>query len=590
MNKTTNSKPFVLAMLFAAIAALCILLAVGNVGAQTTTNPLVNPGFEDDGTGTNDPTGWSSSGDTDTEYTESGGYSGNYRLAFWSSAAYTVETFQTVTGLSDGSHTLRVWAKSSGDQNEAYIALRDCGVAEQRTEIPQTSDTTWSQFSVSADVSGGSCTVVFGTDANGGNWMNFDDATLTDDSAPTPSPTPTASPVPLPTKSAPLEIRGADISSLDKSEQMGGIYRDSNGDEADALTVLSDHGMNYIRLRVWVDPADGYHTKARILPIVQRAHAAGLKVLIDFHYSDFWADPGRQDIPAAWSSYDLTQMQTAIYDHTRDVCDALVTQGTPPDMVQVGNEINGGMVWPIGALSTYNWEFEELSQLLKEGIRAVNDCSPSTRIMLHLAEAGNRDTLEWWYGGVIAQGVEFDVIGLSYYPYWHGTLANLQISLDSLATTFDKDIVIVETAYPFVIGENDTHTNIVIEESMLIPGYPATQEGQQVFTRQMMNIINAIPNERGIGIFWWDATWTAVTGNGWDPTDPSSGNAWENQALFDYNSEPVLAMQEFVEELPTSVALTEAGQAQSGNALLLAIAGAVLVGAAGLALFLLRRN
>ena len=280
--------------------------------------------------------------------------------------------------------------------------------------------------------------------------------------------------------------------------------------------------------------------------MAKRAYDLGMGVLIDFHYSDFWADPGRQDKPAAWADYDLEQLETAVYEHTFDVCSALVAQGTPPDMIQIGNEINNGMLWPEGGLAKYDWQyFGDLAGLLKSGVQAVEDCSPVTKIILHQAEAGNYGHQEWWYSNIIAEGVPFDVIGLSYYPFWHGGLENLQSSLNNLAVRFDKDIVLVEFAYPFTLENNDQLENIVRDESLLKPGFPATPEGQRVMTRRIMNIVSEIPDNHGLGVFWWDATWTAVEGNGWDPTDPNSGNGWENQALFNFNDEQLPALLEF---------------------------------------------
>ncbi|NCF64353.1 MAG: hypothetical protein GWP61_00165 [Chloroflexi bacterium] len=181
--------------------------------------------------------------------------------------------------------------------------------------------------------------------------------------------------------------------------------------------------------------------------MVKRAKDLGMGVLIDFHYSNFWADPGRQDKQATWASYDLQQLETAVYEHTANVCSALIAQGTSPDMLQIGIEINGGMLWPEGALSTYGWlSFTELTGLFKQGVKAVNDCSLETKIMLHLAEAGNYGLLEWWYGNIIEEGVPCDVMGLSYYPFWHCTLETLQNTLNSIATLYNKDIVIVEFA------------------------------------------------------------------------------------------------------------------------------------------------
>ena len=514
--------------------------------AAADGNLLVNPGFEDDGVGTGDPIGWTGIGDTYADYTESGGHTGDYRLSHWNANSYIVATTQTISGLSNGQYIMRVWYKSGGGQNEAYAALRDCGSPEIRVSLPQTSDITWEQVEATIEVTTGQCTIVLYSDANAGNWANFDDVEFIDALAPTPEPTPTPKPEPLGQKGKPLAIRGADVSSLDKSEVMGGVYHYKNGKPGDALEILQSNGLNYIRLRVWVDPADGFHTKERILPMAKRAKDLGMGVLIDFHYSDFWADPGKQYKPAAWADYDLEQLETAVYEHTYDVCSALVAQGTPPDMIQIGNEINGGMLWPEGALATYNWQsFTELAGLLKNGVQAVNDCSPETKIMLHLAEAGNYGLLNWWYGNIIEEGVPFDVMGLSYYPYWHGTLENLQSTLNSIATLYEKDIVLVEFAYPFTLSNDDHLENIVRDQSLLTAGYPATPEGQRVMTRKIMNIVSEIPNDHGLGVFYWDATWTAVDGNGWDPTDPNSGNGWENQALFDFDDQALPALLEF---------------------------------------------
>src|SRR5690606_31642149 len=145
-----------------------------------------------------------------------------------------------------------------------------------------------------------------------------------------------------------LAIRGADVSSLAKSEALGGVYRYADGRRGDALAILRDAGVNHIRLKVWVNPADGYNTKRQVLAIAARAKALGQKVLVDFHYSDTWADPGKQTKPAAWENLSFDELRQAVYDHTADVLGALAAQGTPADMAQIGNELNGGLLWPDG--------------------------------------------------------------------------------------------------------------------------------------------------------------------------------------------------------------------------------------------------
>jgi arabinogalactan endo-1,4-beta-galactosidase len=341
-----------------------------------------------------------------------------------------------------------------------------------------------------------------------------------------------------------LAIRGADVSSLTKSEDLGGIYRDRFGRPGDALRILKKEGLNFIRLRVWVDPADGYHDQEELLRMARRANNTGLKVLVDLHYSDRWADPGHQLKPAAWANLSFPELKQALYDHTYDVCRSLKDQNTPPAMIQLGNELNSGMLWPDGhTWNPPNWD--NLAELLRAGHDAVKTCSRSTEVMLHLANGGDNGLYRWWFDNITSRGVQFDVIGASYYSYWHGTLEALQFNLNDVSARYGKDVVVVETAYPFTLADEDGWENIIDLPSELTPGYPATPEGQAANLRDVISVVKAVPDGRGLGVFWWEATWTGVPGNGWDPEDPSSGNAWENQALFDFDDRPLPALEEF---------------------------------------------
>ena len=341
-----------------------------------------------------------------------------------------------------------------------------------------------------------------------------------------------------------LAIRGADVSSLAKSEDLGGIYRDRNGTPGDALRILKKEGLNFIRLRVWVNPADGYHDQEELLRIARRAKNVGLRVLVDLHYSDRWADPGHQFKPAAWADLPFPELKQALYDHTYSVCRTLKDQHTPPAMIQLGNELNSGMLWPDGhTWNPPNWD--NLAELLRAGYDAVKTCSPSTKVMLHLANGGDNGLYRWWFDNITSRGVQFDVIGASYYGYWHGSLGALQFNLNDVSAHYDKDVVVVETAYPFTLADEDGWENIIDLPSELVPGYPATPEGQAANLRDVIEVVKNVPDGRGLGVFWWEATWTGVPGNGWDPEDPSSGNAWENQALFDFDDRPLPALEEF---------------------------------------------
>ncbi len=495
------------------------LLAVGSIA---------NPGFEGDGVGVGSPTGWTSVGTESADFTEGGGHSGGFRLSHWSAEAFDVETRQTVGDRPDGWYTLRAWVRRSSGANESSVEL-DCGGRPERVHLPVAWPSEWLQVVVSDRSRHGSCSIGLRTAGAAGEWSNFDDIELVPGRARTP-------------------ILGADVSSLHKSEDLGGVYLDDHPrdhcrprHEDSALDILKRHGINRVRLRVWLDPADGYHDSAEIVAMGRRAKRAGLGLLVDLHYSDTWADPSHQTKPAAWVGLDVEQLRQAVYDHTFEVCSALREQGVTPAMVQIGNELNSGMLWPDGhTWNPPNWD--NLAAFLKAGSEAVKACSPQTKVMLHLANGGDNGLYRWWFDNITARGVPFDVIGASYYGYWHGSLGALQYNLNDVAARYNKDVVVVETAYPFTLAGDDDTPNIIGLESQLVPGYPATPAGQARNLRDVLAIVRAVPNGRGCGVFYWDATWTAVPGNGWDPADPASGDAWENQALFDFNDRALPAM------------------------------------------------
>ena len=485
---------------------------------------LTNPGFEDQEP-SQIPVGWTHSGVVQAVKLDENGHSGTLRLTHQSAEEYQVETTQSVSGLANQWYTLRGWVRSSGGQNETYLALK-CGSEEKRVHVPPTTPGyRWLHLSVSNQATDGECTIRLYTDGKPDTWASFDDIEL------------------VPGQAA-LSILGADISSLKKSEDLGETYKDASGTPGDALQILKDHGLNYARLRVWVDPADGYHNKEKILELAARLKEQDIKLLVDFHYSDNWADPGKQIKPAAWADYDFEQLKQALYDHTFDVCSSLVAQGTPPDMVQVGNEINSGLLWPDG----HTWDppnWDNLGELLTAGYHAVKACSPETQVMLHIAEGGDNELARWWFDNITREGVPFDVIGISYYPYWHGSLGELQYNLNDISARYDKDVIVVETAYAFTDQDNDNYPNIV-DQNLAAQHYLLTPEGQRDMLRDVMSMVRAVDNGRGLGVFYWDATWTAVDGNGWDNTEPTTGNAWENQALFDFDGNPLPALDEYL--------------------------------------------
>jgi arabinogalactan endo-1,4-beta-galactosidase len=325
-------------------------------------------------------------------------------------------------------------------------------------------------------------------------------------------------------------VRGADISGLIKNEDFGAVYRRADGRRGDAVKILAENGVNCIRAKVWVDPADGYNTKTQVVELGKRAKRAGMDLLVDFHYSDTWADPGKQYKPAAWAGLSFADLKTAVYEHTADVLGALRAAGVEPGLVQVGNETNGGLVWPDG-----RWDqLEQMAELLTAGCDAVADVLPRAQTILHLAEGGNSGAFQWFFDNAVAGGVPFHAIGASFYPYWHGELSGLAANLNDLATRYGKPLYVVETAYPFTTEDSDGFPNIMTDPEP-VPGFPSSPENQSYWIEAVADVVKAVPNGLGKGLFWWEATWTGVAGAGWDPADPASGNGWENQALFDFD-------------------------------------------------------
>jgi arabinogalactan endo-1,4-beta-galactosidase len=242
-------------------------------------------------------------------------------------------------------------------------------------------------------------------------------------------------------------ILGADISFLPELEAKGIQFSDK-GKTKDAILLLKEKGFNYIRLRIFVNPAadsgyspgKGFCDLAHTLVMAKRVKSAGLKFLLDFHYSDTWADPGKQIKPAAWVGLGIEDLKKAIYQHTTTVLSALKAQGTYPDMVQVGNEIDHGMVWPEGNTR----EMDVLASLIQSGIDGVRDVNMQTPVMIHIACGGQNKESRWFLDQLITRGLKFDVIGQSYYPQWHGTLEDLEKNLQDLSLRYSQDLVVVE--------------------------------------------------------------------------------------------------------------------------------------------------
>jgi arabinogalactan endo-1,4-beta-galactosidase len=323
-------------------------------------------------------------------------------------------------------------------------------------------------------------------------------------------------------------LRGGDVSEISQVESTGGKYY-LDGKQADPFVLLKKAGWNFVRFRVWNQPKDGFCDKAHTLELARRAKAQGFKISIDFHYSDWWADPGKQFKPAAWKDLPLDQLAAAVHDYTKDVISALTKQGTPPYMVQVGNEITSGMLWPDGKLNSEDpGQWKNLATLVQAGLQGVRDADGGKKVltMIHLDRGADNKGAVWWFDHIAKENVSFDTIGLSYYPFWHGHLDQLKANLDDLANRYHKDVYVVETAYPWTTDGAHGGRRIYADASKVEGGYAESPDGQAGFLANVEKIILEVPHGRGKGILYWAPTWIAA---------PGRQGGWSNLTMFDFD-------------------------------------------------------
>ena len=339
-----------------------------------------------------------------------------------------------------------------------------------------------------------------------------------------------------------LAVRGGDISFTLLEEAVGNRFYD-RGVEAPVERILANRGASWVRLRVWVNPPAGYSDLQSTLKLALRAKRAGLKTLIDPHYSDFWADPGKQPIPASWPSDSLASVAQATRTYTRDLVRALAKQGSPADMIQIGNEVTNGMLWPWGQIyqdDGQHWaDFATLVQAGVDGAQAGNPAGHQLRTMIHIDRGGDNGGTRWFFDHLFEQGIDVDVLGQSYYPMWHGSLADVQANLTDMATRYGKDIVIVETQYPWTTGNGDELANFFWNPDQLPDGdrFPPTPEGQAGFYEALRDLLTAVPGGRGAGFLAWEPEW--IPGVGWEP---GAGTPNDNMTLFDWSGHSLPAL------------------------------------------------
>lgn len=349
-------------------------------------------------------------------------------------------------------------------------------------------------------------------------------------------------------------IKGADVSIMPELERNGTKFYD-NGIEQDGLTILKNHGVNWIRVRIWNNPyvvgpegvGGGNTDEAKAIEMAKRAKALGMKVLVDFHYSDFWVDPGQQKKPDAWKNDSGDKLVDDVYAYTAKVMQDFNVQGVTPDMVQVGNELNNGMLWPEAQLTEDNPNgYKFLAKLLNAGLQAVHDNDKDNKVktMIHLAGV-DVNLYHTFFDNLIVKNKvnDFDIIGMSFYPFWHGTMDDLKNTMNDVSAKYNKDVIAVETAFGYTLEDADFEKNNFGTNEEKVGGYKATVQGQATGLRDVMATVASVNDNRGLGIFYWAPDWVINEKVGWKSN--GGGNGWDNLTLFDTKGNALESMDTF---------------------------------------------
>ncbi len=366
---------------------------------------------------------------------------------------------------------------------------------------------------------------------------------------------------------------GMDVSTLIECEGDGVKYYDK-GEEKDLLSILKDYGTNSVRLRLWNDPYDengepyggGTCDMDHVIKLARRSKELGLKFYLDIHYSDFWADPYKQYPPKAWQNYNFDEIVQAVYDYSKEVLTTLIGEDLRPDLIQVGNEITYGMLWPYGVIEKRSWknnyidEYEDFITILKSAIKGVREIDPTIPIVIHLERSWDNAYFRWYFDELTNHGVDFDAIGFSYYPYWHYGFDGIIYNMTDMHNRYNKDIYLTETSYAYTTEHFDPDPKAkrlavnseFIPESKWHVDYPLTREGQRQYYHDLLIRLEDVPGFKGIYV--WEPGWIPSPHSTWaswgalkylHQEDNKPGNEWANQCLFDYEGNALPALEEF---------------------------------------------
>ncbi|HIW31491.1 MAG TPA: glycosyl hydrolase 53 family protein, partial [Candidatus Paenibacillus intestinavium] len=505
---------------------------------------------------------------------EEGLHGFKYWIKDTASGNQTITVKQTIPQITAGNYELSVQSMGGSGQEAGNVEL--FAGDDKTTAVATTGYNAWGTVSLKFVLEQDATDLVIGANISGAPkaWGYLDSFELKQVSAETNPPVDADIFVKKVEGLTPDFIKGVDISSIISLEESGVIFYNEGGEEQDIFETVHEAGVNYVRVRIWNDPFDkvgnsyggGNNDLETAIEIGKRATANGMKLLVDFHYSDFWADPGKQHTPKAWANLNFEDKKTALYDFTYESLEELLKEDIDVGMVQVGNETNGQFVgeskWP------------EISALFNAGSKAIRDIDKeydsNILVALHFTNPESSSRYSGYAKNLQDNNVDYDVFASSYYPFWHGTLSNLTSVLKNVADTYGKKVMVAETSYAYTAEDGDGHENTAPKSSGQTLDYPISVQGQ---ANSLRDVIEAVANvgEAGIGVFYWEAAWLPVGpkenleqnkliweehGSGWassyakeyDPKDAGvwyGGSAVDNQALFDFNGHPLSSLNVF---------------------------------------------
>ena len=509
-------------------------------------NKIINSSFK------NWLDGWNVKGDVNAATgKDNWGYDDSYSLGYWNDTDYEVWTEQTITGIENGYYRVEAYAASGGNQEAHYLYANDFGGTGARTSIPITNEFT--KVVLNFEVTNNSVTIGFYSKGRAGTWSNYDCISL------------------VKTDEEYKFLKGGDLTMVNYIEDLGGRFYDSEGEERDVFHILAESGFNFARLRTHNDTGrehgsvtnpnyylpDGYQNTEDLLKSARRAKEVGMEIEVTLNYSDWWPNGATQEIPSSWrkeiegleNDAAVDKLEELVYEYTKEVMQKLVDQGTTPEYISLGNEMQYGILYPYGRVSN----FEQLARFLNAGYRAVKEISTNTKVVLHLDEAGEDNRYTTFLDGCIENNVNYDIIGASYYPFW--TKKNVEDIIpwfNELSQKYNKKILIMETGYNWNPTKPDGWPGQLSDNGN--ESHKSSPQGQKEFLDELFNGIRNAENNCIIGDLYWDPVMIAYDGVGWamergeaeDGSEDKAGdNVVSNTTLFDFDGKALPSLNSF---------------------------------------------